>query len=164
MTVLRLLRTLPLSLRFPSFDGTDSSLPLFRVIAPRFPGIASPRLAACGKPGYRLSCLIRRQRLTLRRSETSHVPVQPAVHLPRSQTPAEVPHSLIAGYHRSRSHNNESLLPYYFFRGSIARLLYSLSTLHKPCRHGPCKTCFRWFATPYRMRCIGFPYGLIRLC
>jgi hypothetical protein len=40
----------------------------------------------------------------------------------------EVPRSLIAVHFRSRSRNSESLSRYYFFRGSMTRLLYSLSS------------------------------------
>jgi len=59
----------------------------------------------------------------------------------------------------SHWHQSESLSHFVIFRGSITRLLYSLSTLHKSCRQDPCKTCFQWFAKSFWMKCV-FSYSL----
>ena len=142
------------SVRFPSFVGTTSHydfLPCFPVgfVILRLPGTDSSHGGSCPlSPVTRLRapcCPMRDPRAWLfcipqagaakADSDTTRsltFPGYPLVHMPRSQTPAGPRHQALRWFGVAPVIATTKAPTIYTFRGSIARLLNSLSTLHAP--------------------------------
>jgi len=140
------------SVRFPSFFGTTSHydfLPCFPVsfVILRLSGTDSSHGGSCPfRPASRLRapwCPMRDPRDWLFcipqagaaeiDSDTTRsltFPGYPLVHMPRSQTPAGPPHQALRWFGVAPVNAKTKAPTIKAFRGSIARLLNSLSTLH----------------------------------
>ena len=153
------------------------SAPSFCLI---LPDLASHALGAGHRPGllisrlpFAASSLQRPSLLADLRSERSRMSCRTCAPLSvpgRGVGPAlGAPPLFFAFHYCSRSHNSESLLHYYFFRGSITRLLYSLSSDLRSAASLPLSLRRMQDSLPVTCQVfpdevLGFPRGLIRSC